>query len=61
MKLGFILFAALLILASAIDEQDQGAVRLRRLRERSLQSSNRIISFGKADFELVSHYIANTS
>jgi hypothetical protein len=44
-----LLLLALSVLAAA--DLDQGAVRLDRLRERSLQTSNRIISFSRADFE----------
>lgn len=53
MRLGLSTFilAALLVLARAESDQDQGTLRLERLRERSLLSSNRIISFSKTDFE----------
>lgn len=41
----------LLLAATAHTDVDEGTVRLQRLRERSLQSSNRVINFNKADFE----------
>ena len=56
--------ATLLLLTLAICCQadgDQGAVRLKRLQERSLLTSNRIISFNKADFEYLLPDPDNTS
>ncbi len=64
MKLRFTIFAVLLLLVSAAKELkglDEGDVRLLTLRERSLESRNRIITFSKADFELEFCYLANTS
>ena len=64
MKLRFTIFAVLLLLASAVKELkelDKGEVRLLALREKSLESRNRIITFSKAEFELAFFYLANTS
>ena len=46
-------FAILILAALASSDLDQGTIRLNRLKERSLQTSNRVISFNKADFEYI--------
>lgn len=52
-KIATLLFLTLIICCQA--DADQGAIRLKRLQERSLLTSNRIISFNKADFEYIHH------
>jgi thioredoxin-like negative regulator of GroEL len=41
----------LLLAVAAQTDIDEGTIRLQRLRERSLQSSNRIMTFNRQDFE----------
>jgi len=43
--------AVLLLAVAASADIDEGTRRLQTLRERSLQSSNRVITFHKQDFE----------
>jgi len=50
MKLQIATLVVLIMLASANSENDQGTIRINNLRKRSLESSNRIINFNKADF-----------
>lgn len=40
-----------LLFVCVLADVDQGTVRLNKLKERSLQTSNRVISFSKSDFE----------
>lgn len=48
------------LLASAHCELDQGTVRLNRLAERSLLTSNRVITFSNSDFQCPLTYLGST-
>jgi hypothetical protein len=50
----------LLLVSLGVSSDDQGTLRLNNLRKRSLESSNRIINFQKADFEYLPLHVGNT-
>ena len=52
MKLKIATLVFLLVVAAVgEDDLDQGTIRLQRLKERSLETRNRIINFNHADFQ----------
>ncbi len=59
MLIRYPIIALLLLLALA--QEDAGLRRLKKLQERSLNFSNRIINLTKSDFEYAPPYAANTS